>query len=378
MQGRTDDDVIFMRRGSDLVPLAVALYDAERVLQDLLENHPQLLAGAQMNREAPPRFLLVSREAAVADRENASGRWSLDHLFLDQLAIPTLVEVKRSTDTRIRREVVGQMLDYAANGPRYWPIGFLQSAFEETALRGGQNPEEILTDVLGVDADPDEYWAQAERNLRDGHLRLVFVADVIPSELRAIIEFLNGRWTDTEVYGVEVRCYQGDGAEECFVPRLVGNVVRSEIAKGRGRNPRQWDEDRWFQELGQTVGEDAAKVAHHFLDWARQRFTVEWGTGSVYGSAILRFPGSEDYPVRIFSNGTCVTTWGWLENMVPEVRREGLKSRYLGAVREGLGIEPAPGRKQLEFPIAVLADPAQFDAFCHAVELLQQDLVHPE
>jgi hypothetical protein len=33
----------------------------------------------------------------------------------DQNAVPTLVEVKRSSDTRIRREVVGQMLDYAAN-----------------------------------------------------------------------------------------------------------------------------------------------------------------------------------------------------------------------------------------------------------------------
>ena len=49
--------------------------------------------------------------------EDGGGRWSLDHLFLDQDANPTLVEVKRSTDTRIRREVVGQVLDYVANAP---------------------------------------------------------------------------------------------------------------------------------------------------------------------------------------------------------------------------------------------------------------------
>jgi hypothetical protein len=29
------------------------------------------------------------------------------------------LEVKRSSDTRIRREVVGQMLDYAANGASF-------------------------------------------------------------------------------------------------------------------------------------------------------------------------------------------------------------------------------------------------------------------
>lgn len=40
---------------------------------------------------------------------------SLDLFLLDQDGIPTLVEVKRSSDTRTRREVVAQMLDYAAN-----------------------------------------------------------------------------------------------------------------------------------------------------------------------------------------------------------------------------------------------------------------------
>jgi hypothetical protein len=29
------------------------------------------------------------------------------------------VEVKRSSDTRLRREMVGQMLDYVANGLRH-------------------------------------------------------------------------------------------------------------------------------------------------------------------------------------------------------------------------------------------------------------------
>jgi hypothetical protein len=43
--------------------------------------------------------------------------------------VPTLVEVKRRADTRIRREVVGQMLDYAANGVVYWPLEQLRELF---------------------------------------------------------------------------------------------------------------------------------------------------------------------------------------------------------------------------------------------------------
>ena len=42
-----DDDVIFIRRGEDLVSLAAAPYEAKAVLQGLLEHHPQLLAGYQ-------------------------------------------------------------------------------------------------------------------------------------------------------------------------------------------------------------------------------------------------------------------------------------------------------------------------------------------
>lgn len=90
-----------------------------------------------MSRSDPRRFLLVCREAPVADQYGA-GRWSLDHLFVDQDAIPTLVEVKRSSDSRIRREVVGQMLDYAANGTRYWGDGAVAQLFERTCADAGR------------------------------------------------------------------------------------------------------------------------------------------------------------------------------------------------------------------------------------------------
>jgi hypothetical protein len=54
------------------------------VLQRLLADYPQLLAGYQMSRTDPRRFILVSREAPVSAGEDAAGRWSLDHLFVDQ------------------------------------------------------------------------------------------------------------------------------------------------------------------------------------------------------------------------------------------------------------------------------------------------------
>ena len=86
-----------------------------------------------MDPHEPRRWLLVSQEHGVPDRGGATGdRWSLDHLFVDQDAVPTLVEVKRSTDSRIRREVVRQMMDYAANGVLYWPLDRLREKSSRT------------------------------------------------------------------------------------------------------------------------------------------------------------------------------------------------------------------------------------------------------
>ena len=357
--------MIFMRSGDELVPLTVAPYEAEKILQALLEKHPQLLAGAQMNRVEPPRFLLVRREAAVTDREDGGGRWSLDHLFLDQLAIPTLVEVKRSTDTRIRREVVGQMLDYAANGPRYWPQGHIQSMFEDTCQGRELDPDEELAAVIGPEADIAEYWAEAERNLRAGRLRLVFVADVIPTELQAIIEFLHARMPDTDVYGVEVHRYVGVNGAECLVPRLVGNVVNTEPAK---RKEHPWDEDSFFEQLRSDHGNESADVAGRLKVWATQRgFQVVWGAGSKRGTMNLRLPGATFAFLNVRTDGRCSMMWG-LPTFLPERQRVEVKARFLKEMNALLGLVLPQEKSRLIFRIDELSDPARFEGFCAVLD----------
>jgi len=97
-----------LKCGDDLAEFVEQRYEAEAGLQQLLADHQQLLAGAEIDPDDPRRFVLVRREAPVA-------ALSLDHLFVDQDAILTIVETKRGEDTRGRREIVAQMLDYAAS-----------------------------------------------------------------------------------------------------------------------------------------------------------------------------------------------------------------------------------------------------------------------
>ena len=108
--------------------------------------------------------LLMTREASISSEEGGSGRWSVDHLFLDQDAIPTLIEVKRSSDTRIRREVVGQKMDYAANAVVYWPIETFQNQFELNCKNEGRDPAQVLAEHLGEDYYPEQFWSLANDN----------------------------------------------------------------------------------------------------------------------------------------------------------------------------------------------------------------------
>ena len=92
---------IFVLKGDDeLVEMRQEGYLLEAHLQDLLAKYPSLLAGDGVNPAALRRWLLVRREAGLADREDGGARWALDHLFLDQDAVPTLIEVFRKSTIR--------------------------------------------------------------------------------------------------------------------------------------------------------------------------------------------------------------------------------------------------------------------------------------
>jgi hypothetical protein len=238
---------IFVLQGESIVPLHEQPYDSEAVLQELLARHPALLAGDLIS-DAPLSWLLIKREVGVPAEEGGGSRWSLDHLFIDQNAVPTLVEVKRGDDTRIRREVVGQMLDYAANGVVYWPGERLRGDFQSRCAAEGRDPNDVFAESLGENIDPDGYWELVEQNLRAGKVRLVFVADEIPSELRRVIEFLNERMTPTEVLGIEVKQYAGESELRTLVPRVVGQTEQARAHKGGGTSREFVDADWAYYE----------------------------------------------------------------------------------------------------------------------------------
>ena len=188
--------IFYVSGDESAVELAETRYNSEDLFQRLIEQHPGILAGDQITPEQPRKWIFIKREMGVPAQEGGNDQWFLDHLFIDQDAIPTFVEVKRSTDTRIRREVVAQMLDYAANAAAYWPVERIRKLYEARF----EGPDTELLSELEISPDEtDSYWEKVDANLRLGKLRLLFVADEIPDRLQRIIEFLNDQMTNTEV-----------------------------------------------------------------------------------------------------------------------------------------------------------------------------------
>ena len=314
---------------SSLLPMQEQPYDTESLLQELLAKHPDLLAGEQIDSNEPRRWVLVTREMPVPGEEEGPGRWSLDHLFLDQDAIPTLVEVKRSSNTQIRREVLGQMLDYAANAVAYWPVEDIRAKFEAQCEANGTDPEEELASLLGDERDTADFWQQVKTNLQAGRIRMVFIADEIPAELRRIVEFLNGQMDPAEVLAIEIKQFVGEGVKT-LVPRVVGQTETARQKRSAGhRQTRQWDEASFFADLQKHKGGPSVEAAREILDWITPRVTqVWWGTGKKLGGIvpILKVGSVKYHLIRMGSDGWFVFRFDWLKNKPPfddeAVRRE--------------------------------------------------------
>jgi hypothetical protein len=278
-------------------------YETEALLQQLLTDFPNLLAGDLVDAEAPRRWLLISPELGLADADDASNRWAVDHLFVDQDGIPTIVEVKRSTDTRIRREVIGQVLEYAANAVSYWPIEKLQATFEGRCQAQGTDASQTLQEFIGESGDPSAFWGTINTNLKAGKIRILLVGDSIPSEVRRIVEFLNGQMVSAEILAVEIKQF-GNETLKTLVPRVYGQTEQATGVKapGRGRTSKQWDEASTFDDAQTRIGTSELGLMRRLLTWSQQAgLDLRWGSGAVYGSFTSVVRSSAGVPMSLFS-----------------------------------------------------------------------------
>jgi hypothetical protein len=202
-------------------------YALESELQEILASHPELIPG-------------VSSSANTC-REFQSGVGPADIVVVDSTGELTLVECKLASNPQIRREVVGQMFDYAS---RLWKMDI-----EEFSAKWRARTDRPL-----FPDDPDDATAlreTLEQNLAEGRFRIVLAVDLINTPLKRMIEYLNAMsGTATSVIAVEYSRLR-QGSLEILMPRTYGQELAEAKTAPESRNRIAWDESSfrtWVQE----------------------------------------------------------------------------------------------------------------------------------
>lgn len=327
------------------VPMSrVRCKNEDRELQVILERNPDLLPGDQIDPENPRRWLLIRREMPVPDPGTGSDRWSVDFLFADQDAVPTFVECKRCADTRARREIVGQMLDYAANGHHYWTKDKLRDFAEKSVVGSGVSLDDAIRRLAPTDElSTDDYFALIQEKLREGQLRIIFFLEDSSPELRSVVDFLNRQMERSEVLLVEARQYS-DGKSRIVVPTLFGYTEEARLVKRTftvklSSSRRHWDRPSFLADAVKRLAPSQAAALESLLDHCSSLgYVITWGTGLQRGSFNVKdLSICQRSLLTCYSDGQLVFNLFWLNDSETAERAREVLRRLAG---ERLGLKP--------------------------------------
>jgi hypothetical protein len=198
-------------------------HKSEDDLQGLLATSPDLLPGSETGLP-----MAVARELRVATGQ-------IDVLGVDVEGELTLCECKLASNPGARREVVGQLLEYAG-ALRGMNFEDLSSRFEARVSRPLVT---AVSDIAGEGFDEESFEGRVAENLEAGRFRLVLVVDKITEALKQTVTYLNDH-LDSSVLALEL-AYLRDREVEILVPAVYGEEIVER--KERTRRPPVADAD---------------------------------------------------------------------------------------------------------------------------------------
>ncbi|API59331.1 hypothetical protein BSL82_08420 [Tardibacter chloracetimidivorans] len=156
----------------------------ENDLRDLLFDHPAILPLGEIDPS-------IGAVASVARELNIPEVGRIDALLADGCGRLVIVECKLWRNPQARREVVGQILDYARALARF-SYDDLQREVSSATGRKGNALYEIVRDLPGT-LDEARFVDQVARNLAGGRFTLLVVGDGITEGTQRIGAFLRAQ-----------------------------------------------------------------------------------------------------------------------------------------------------------------------------------------
>jgi hypothetical protein len=193
-------------------------YD-EAWLQHLIFTHPQAVPVNELDPAYGPLIPICKElDTRVAGY--------IDALFINPLGMPTLVECKLWRNPEARREVVGQILDYARTLKK-WTFSDLQR--EVARARKEQNFDLVahVSNACGsVNFDKAEFVDNVTRNLQKGRALLLVLGDGIREGVEAIAEYLQAAASLQFTFGlVEAQAFELAPASWIIQSRVLARTL---------------------------------------------------------------------------------------------------------------------------------------------------------
>ena len=201
----------------------------ESTLQDLLFQNPQTLPIGSIDA--------AYGEAIPVCQELATPAGYLDALFVNRLGRLTLAEFKLWRNPQARREVIGQVLDYAKELAS-WSYEDLQREISKTRREPGNVLHELV-DARYPKTDEAVFVDNVARHLRRGEFLLLIIGDGIREDVENIVDFVQ-RYSGLHfnLALVEAAIYRDANDRVIVQPRTI---ARTEIVK------------RFVFEVGKTI-----------------------------------------------------------------------------------------------------------------------------
>ena len=198
-----------------LGPAQHGLSEAE--IQSLIQAHPQCLPIAEIDP-------LFSNPVPICT-ELSTLAGPIDNFMVTASGLPVLVECKLWKNPQARREVVGQILDYA-NALSRWTSSDLQREASRRLKHEG-NALLDLVRAAGHKVDEMAFNDALSLNLRRGRFLLLIVGDGIREGVEAIAEYLQAHAGLHFTLGlVELPVYQMPDMSKLVVPRVLARTER--------------------------------------------------------------------------------------------------------------------------------------------------------
>ena len=282
------------------IPFVRGNFD-ESWLQELIRKTPNLIPSGE--------FEAIFSNLAAIGREVGTAVGPIDNMFISADGYLVLIETKLWRNPEARREVVGQILDYAKELAR-WTFEDLDQTVRDYTRRydgRGMGVIELMKQRFGLtDAEEISMVDSIMKNIRQGRFLLLIIGDGIRESVEDMVEYLNQNPQIQFTLGlVEIKVYRlqdGDVERRLAIPQIVmrtrevtravviveggagANIhidlptVSPAVAANSGSNI---EEAVFFSELENAAGTKVAEAVRQFLamgcvvEWKKSSFVVK-------------------------------------------------------------------------------------------------------